>query len=45
MAYSPTSPHLKKFIKYVFSTRPFSSLYMFYNNKKDIVFLFLCLYL
>ncbi|KAB2441135.1 polysaccharide deacetylase [Bacillus luti] len=50
MAYSSPSPHLMKFIRICFLYASISSLYMFYNNKKDIVFLlktmpFLFLYL
>ncbi|TKI26667.1 polysaccharide deacetylase [Bacillus mycoides] len=39
MAYSSPSPHLMKFIKICFLYTTIPSLYMFYNNKKDIVFL------
>ncbi|EEL99064.1 polysaccharide deacetylase [Bacillus mycoides] len=39
MAYSSPSPHLMKFIKICFLYATIPSLYMFYNNKKDIVFL------
>ncbi|MDR4172307.1 polysaccharide deacetylase [Bacillus cereus] len=39
MAYSSPSPHLMKFKKICFLYVTISSLYMLYNNKKDIVFL------
>ncbi|QWG28535.1 polysaccharide deacetylase [Bacillus mycoides] len=45
MAYSSPSPHPMKFIKICFLYATISSLYMFYNNKKDIVFLVLYSYL
>ncbi|MBE7103800.1 polysaccharide deacetylase [Bacillus cereus] len=39
MAYPSPSPHLMKSIKIYYLYAAISSLYMFYNNKKDIVFL------
>ncbi|MDO8158730.1 polysaccharide deacetylase [Bacillus toyonensis] len=39
MDFSSPSPRLMKFIKICFLFATISSLYMFYNNKKDIVFL------
>ncbi|PEX79299.1 polysaccharide deacetylase [Bacillus cereus] len=39
MAYPSPSPHLMISIKICYLYATISSLYMFYNNKKDIVFL------